>query len=187
MTEVREEEQPTTTFETDGEQIAKARTEASDGSIFGGLREARKKIQEDDHVDLAVPGYSGRLIVRYGIPDWDRLYEVQQKVSRGDDPDTDLHAQMDVLIWACHTEPGCVLMKKGDETKPLHEWNPDWDTPVHFDERLAEAIEADVDPNSIARSVLFATFGENKLAIGNHFGRLFNWASVQRGESSQDF
>jgi len=140
------------------------------GSQLEWLRARHAALSADRYLDMEVPGYSGRLVVRYGPAPWAVIARVQTLVAKEDrDGRNLLMAQTDVLIAACRD----VLMD--GETIG--------DGPRRFDAELAGVFGAET---SSAREVVALVY-PSELAVAVACGELLDWTQNAQAEATEEF
>jgi hypothetical protein len=191
-------DQPTREMDSLGSDYERAEPER-DGSILGDLRALREEKAEEaaPTLDLDVPGYEGRLFVRYGYPrgGYERATKAAETEFRSREKDKTLHGNADLLAACCVAVLGrdaqgrtCDLLTDrllGEEEIP--------EPPLRFDRQLADALAIDV-PDSVERPSrfivrsLFSVRGlgnnaEGDVALISAGNRVFAWLAGVR----QDF
>lgn len=143
------------------------------GSHLDWLRARRTALTGDRTTDMDVPGYHGRLVVRYAPVPWKVVAKMQALTDR---PDPDgarlLNANCDVLIAACRE----VLYR--DDDGELASVDPTGDT-RGFDPRLAELLGIEADT---AREVVRGVF-PSYTALAIQAGEVFDWTQTADEEA----
>jgi hypothetical protein len=136
------------------------------------LRRRHEAIKADRTLDVSVPGYSGRLVLRCGPVPWSIMSRVQALMA-GDDPEARgaLAAMSDAIIASTRE----VLV----DGKPI---DPTGET-RRIDERLGELFGADT---SSARATLEFIF-PNPFAINAAAGELLTWTQEADADSAEEF
>lgn len=139
------------------------------------LRERHEAITAERHLDREVPGYDGRLVLRFEPVPW-RLTGRLQKLLSADDPDGRalLLANADMLIAACKE----VLVRVGDQLVSV---DPSGE-PVRIEPRLAELLKLDTRS---ARDTLLWLFG-NEFAVSTMSGEVMEWTRDASAASTDD-
>jgi hypothetical protein len=170
-----------------------------DGSILGELRALREEKAEAaaPTLDLDVPGYDGRLFVRYGYPPggYEKAVRAAEVEFRSQERDRTLHGNADLLAACCvsvlgRDAQGRVVDLLSD--RPL-EANEVPEPPLRFDRSLAEALGIEIPDTVTKRSrfivrSLFSVRGlgqgaEGDVALISAGNRVFAWLAGVR----QDF
>lgn len=141
-------------------------------SALAWLRGRHEALQAERHLDLAVPGYEGRLIVRCRPVPWATIARVQTLMSGKDDEGRGLlNAQADVLIASCIDVllDGASIDAGG--------------APRRFDPELADMLGADTKS---ARALVFWIF-PSEVAVAVAAGELLEWTSNASAEASDEF
>lgn len=155
------------------------------GSHLDWLRARHAALSEDRTLDLEVPGYEGRLVVRYGPAPWKSSERLQQAMvarlgnGRRDDARALLNAQADVLIAACRD----VQFRNDDgELQPL---DPTGE-PITFGPELAQLVGADGVES--ARDVLFWIFGPTgEFGVTVQAGEVLAWTQDATRTANAEF
>lgn len=135
------------------------------GSRLDWLRAKHDALKADRTVDLAVPGYDGRVVVRYGPVPWGVMSNVQPMILAGDaDAAMFGKANADVVIAACRD-----VLVRDDGEDDLHGIDPEG--PVRFGPELADLIGADA---KTARGVVEWLF-PSEWAVAAHATELITW------------
>jgi hypothetical protein len=145
------------------------------GSRLDWLRARHESLKADRHVDKTVPGYDGRLAVRYGPVPWSIVSKLQT-IAAANNPDPTMvgAANTDVVIAACRD----VLIREDDDDE-LHGIDPEG--PITFGPELAELIGADA---TSARAVVEWLF-PSEWAVGAHAGELIAWTQAAGREDAE--
>lgn len=141
------------------------------------LRARHTAITADRTLDLDVPGYQGRLVVRYGKVPWRAIARAQELMTTpGRDGNGSLYAQVDFLIAACRE-----VFARSEEGQLLAV-DPSGE-PRRFDAGLASLFGADV---TTARDTVRYVFG-NDAAIALQAGEVMTWTINTDEEVVEDF
>lgn len=136
------------------------------GSHLDWLRTRHAAITADRHLDMDVPGYEGRLVIRYGPVPWAAITRMQSLLDR---PDKDgrgmLAAQADMLIAACRE-----VLVRADEDAELVSVDPSGEK-RRFDPKLAELFGLEA---STARATIEWLF-PNEIALAVQAGEVLDW------------
>lgn len=148
---------------------------AGDQSHLDWLRSRHAALTADRFLDAEVPGYQGRLIVRYGRVPWSAIAKAQDLLSKpGRDGQGTLLAQVDFLIAACRE---VFVVDEAGELKPV---DPSGE-PRKFDSKLADLFGSEANT---ARDVVRYVFA-NDPAIAVQAGEVLEW-TVQTDEDVTD-
>lgn len=129
---------------------------AASGSLLAQLRKRAAELREDDHIDLELPGWHGRLKARYKALDRAVLDPILERAISGKANAT--FAMADGLCLALVEFFG---VEADGHLVPLFN-----DEPARLDMELAEVLGLDPQERS-ARGVLLALFGApNERAAG---------------------
>lgn len=135
------------------------------------LRARHEELARDRVLELDVPGYQGRLVVRYGAVPWATVARSAKLAAQENaSPDVLFAANADALIAACRE----VLFR--DDAGELVSVDPNGDA-RRFDGRLAELLNAGTGS---ARELLLWVFGGDdgaKTRINQQVGQLLEWLS----------
>jgi hypothetical protein len=116
-------------------------------------------------MDADVPGYEGRLVVRYGRVPWSVISRAQTLIaSPGKNGEGSLFAQVDFLVAACRE---IFVRNDADELEPI---DPSGE-PRRFDGELAELLHAET---KTARETLRYVFA-NDAALAVQAGEVLDW------------
>ena len=141
---------------------------AAPGSLLDDLRKRATELREDDHIDLDVPGFSGRLVTRYRALERTVLDPILDRAVNRKGEST--NAMADALCLA-HVEVFGVDVE-GNKVALFA------DQPARFDMDLAQALGVTPTEHS-ARGVLLALLGApNERAAGllnNQFRAYAEW------------
>lgn len=119
-------------------------------SVLDGIRRSRAEHAGERHHDIDLPGYGGRVVLRFGPIVWDTVDQIAERSQKArKSPRREVNAQADFLIAACRE----VLVRVGAELASIAD-----DGPVRFDAGLAEALGLPEGSAASARSVLFEAF-----------------------------
>lgn len=139
--------------------------------LIAQLRAARDQARGEATLDLAIPGYGGRLIARYQAPERDRLGPVITAVASGSE--ISQGDELDLLIAACTG----LFVSDGQDASTPRPLDPEGG-PVRFDggdERLSRLLG--FDAVRTARDAARKTFMTDRypLAPSGHCYRLIGW------------
>jgi hypothetical protein len=141
------------------------------------LRARHEAITADRTLDLEVPGYQGRLVVRYGRVPWATIARAQDQLANpGRDGQGTLFAQIDFIIAACRE---VLVRDAGGELVPV---DPSGKT-RRFDADLAHLFGAEVNT---ARETVRYVFG-NDPAVATHAGELLSWTVDTDADVQDEF
>lgn len=138
---------------------------ARGGSHLDWLRARNAALKADHVLDKDVPGYDGRLVIRYGQVPWSVVSKFQSVVANDRDGSALLAANSDVLITACRE----VLFRADDDT--LGPVDPSGE-PLRVGPELATLLGA--ENVTSARAALRWLF-PSELAISMQAGELLAW------------
>lgn len=131
-------------------------TVAAPGSLLADLRKRAGQLRDDDHIDLEVPGYQGRLVARYRALDRNQLDPILERATTKRGEQT--NAMCDGLCLAL-----VELFGVDSDGKLVGLFD---DQAARYDMDLAEALGLTPSDRS-ARGVLLALFGApNERAAG---------------------
>jgi hypothetical protein len=141
------------------------------------LRTRHEKITARRTLDKDVPGYQGRLVVRYVPPPWPAIAKAQALMAEpGRNGEGLLYAQADVLVAACVE----VLFRQEDGAMiPV---DPSGET-RRFDPELADLFK--LEEAKTARATIRGVFG-NDLAMTAQAGEVITWAMESRVEADEE-
>jgi hypothetical protein len=147
------------------------------GSRLDWLRARHAEITADRTLDKDVPGYGGRLVLRFSPVPWSVTGKLQAMLS-GRDPDGQalLMANVDMLIAACRE----VLVQ--DDAGELVSVDPSGE-PVRIEPRLAELLRLDT---TSARQTLLWLF-PSEFAVSGMAGEVLAWTQDADAESAGEF
>lgn len=141
------------------------------------LRARHAAIAADRHLDLDVPGYQGRLVVRYGRVPWVAIAHAQELIAKpGRDGEGSLLAQADFLIAACRE----ILVR--DDAGELAPIDPSG-APRRFDAELGVLFETDA---TTARAVIRYVFA-NDPALAVQAGEVMEWTIRNEDDVADEF
>lgn len=169
---------------TDLEALELNRNGAPDTpSVIDAVKARRRELGESKTLTLAIPGYDGRLAVRYHTLSgevFNRL--VGARALRGGQiPE---HVNADILIQACDA----VLVEDGGTLKPIGDVagiETAADDPVKFDSRLAEILELEADTAREVVHEVFSPKGRRDLTYPGHAAALVSWMQGNEEEIDQ--
>jgi len=145
-------------------------------SHLAWLRTRHDALTADRHLDLEVPGYEGRLVMRFGPVPWSAIAKTQALANREDRDGRALAtANMDVLIAACRE----VLFR--DEAGDLIPVDPDGE-PRRLDPELATLLGLEA---TSARDTLRWIFPSD-VAIAVAAGELLTWTQRMDTETAEE-
>lgn len=170
------------------------------GSLLDTLRAKREEIAQravegNNFLDIDVPGYGGRLFVRYRYPDggWQLIKAIMAQGEKSTHPLAELFTHAGILIACCEQ----VLGRDEDGANE----NPDPDGEIlTFDERLAVLLRIEI-PSTISvkgrpRFILRQLFSPEQAQTGDYAGdiavsaaaiRVAAWMETREGESQESF
>jgi hypothetical protein len=140
------------------------------------LRQRHGELARDRTMDYSVPGYDGRLAIRFGPVPWRAIAKVQS-FTPGDDPEGRalLGLNCDVIIAATRA---VLIADVGGELVDI-----DPEGPVGIDQRLAELLGAEA---KTARETLLWLF-PSEVALGVCAGELLGWTQRTNEAVNQEF
>ena len=142
-----------------------------DGSGLAWIRTRHEQLSADRTVDKPIPGYGGRIVLRFGPVPWANVARAQTLASRADrDGASALQANMDVLIAACRE-----VLVDGESPDPEGE-------PVRVDARLAELLGSDT---TTARATLRWLF-PHEIAISVMAGEILEWTQSANADLNEE-
>lgn len=143
----------------------------AEGSVLAEVRRRRNEIAKQKTITLLVPGYEGRLAVKYGAIPLEEWEKTMDRAQRSNDP----AAGADALIKTCES---ILVRNEAGDLVPIGEEagleNAE-DAPVCFDTRLAEILGFEAEK---AREIVMALFSPDDaqlLAIASHIESLALW------------
>jgi len=138
------------------------------------LRARHEAISAEHFLDLDVPGYQGRLVVRYGRVSWRTISRAQDLLAKpGRDGEGALLANVDFLVDACRE----VFVRHEGKLEPI---DPSGE-PRRFDPELAQLLGSETTSARETVRWLFA----NDPAVAVQAGEVMQW-SVRAGEEDTD-
>jgi hypothetical protein len=145
---------------------------AAPGSLLSDLRKRAAELRDDDHVDLELPGWNGRLVARYRALERAQLDPL---LERAMGKHGDATAAMADALCLAHVELFGVDVD-GSYVELFA------DQPARFDLDLAEALQLTPQERT-ARGVLLAVFGApNERAAGLVNAQFREYAEWLNGE-----
>jgi hypothetical protein len=136
------------------------------GGALDWLRARHDAIIADRTLDVAVPGYENRLILRCGPVPWATVNRIQPLLEKNDREGSHaLNAQADVVISACRE-----VLVRGDDGELA---GIDPSGPRRIDATLAELLHIEA---TTARQTLLWLFGDNGIALAVCAGRIMEWS-----------
>jgi hypothetical protein len=150
-------------------------------SMMEELSRMHEEALANKTLDLDVPGYQEKLVVRYNRVDGKQLDVIGQRVRRQYKKDGErlLWGTVDTMIEACEG-----LYFRRPESEELVPIDPDHrGIPLRYEERLAQVIGF---PSDSARDVVHGLFAYNDVAITAHGFRLNRWMSTNES-GGEDF
>lgn len=167
----------------DDEEPLAAPDEVQASSILDDLRARRQEISQRKTVDLEVPGYDGKLVVRYRRLEWEELSKIGNRAEKSKNPRKVLIAHVDTIVGACEEVfyrqvPGGPLVRLADVIPDNEEG-----LPVKYDQRLADFFGVE---GGSARKVCLAVFN-NPLAVPIHHNELAEWMQLAGAEDDEGF
>lgn len=151
-------------------------TNGNASSHLDWLRARHAALTADRSLDVEVPGYQGRLVLRCGPVPWPIVARMQRLVA-APDPQGDalLAAQSDILIAA--TREVLVRGESGGELVPI---DPSGEA-RRIDPRLAELL---VIESSTARRTLLGVF-PSEIALGVTAGEVLEWSQLTTADADK--
>jgi len=149
-----------------------AEAAASDNPLLSMIREQRARKLGRNTVDVEVPGYGGRLLLRLGPIDGRQLASILERRERSQNPERDFAVNADLLIAACRE-----VLRRETRSGPLAVVVDDEDEPVRVDDRLARMLQ--LPETTRAREVLaylFEAANVPEMAVGIVAARYLEWA-----------
>lgn len=139
------------------------------------IRERHEALSAERFLDREVPGYQGRLVVRYGRPPWSVMARAQAALAK---PDRDgaalLATQLDFLVAACRE----VLVRDDGQLKPI---DPSGET-RRFDPELADLLHAGT---ASARDLVRWLFNYDPV-VAVEAGEVVSWALDQDADVADE-
>jgi len=152
-------------------------TNGAGASHLDFLRARHAALTKDRTLDLEVPGYAHRLVIRYGRVPWSVVGRAQELFANpGPDHEGTLLAQVDFLVAACRE----VLVRDDDGT--LKSIDPSGE-PRRFDPTLAELLRFDT---KTAREVVRELF-RNDPAVAVQAGEVMSWSVNAEEDAAEEF
>lgn len=153
-----------------------------EGSVLAEVRRRREQIASDKTLDLLVPGYEGRIAVRYrGIP-IERWEETIKRTERSNNP----MAGADALVETCET----ILVRNAEGTLvPIGEEAGIEDAaeaPVCFDSRLGEILGFEANTARKTVMALFSPDDSQLLAPAAHLQAVSLWLQGSAEKIDED-
>ena len=147
-------------------------------SHLAWLRSRHDALTADRHLDYEVPGYDGRLVLRFGPVPWSAIAKTQALASRDDRDGRALAtANMDVLIAACRE----VMFR--DDAGELGSVDPSGE--AHgLDAELGALLGQEF---TTARAALRWFFRNEDVAIAVAAGEVLTWTQRMDAETSDAF
>lgn len=131
-------------------------------STLGRLRAERDARLADQHLDLPVPSWNGRLVARYRLVSGDEMRRLTQRVGGGD---RTVDARF--LLLACEQ----VLMMLEDDGQLVGLQHDDG-RPMGFDVELGALLGQSFER---AAALLFYLFGDNEIAVSAQAFKVASW------------
>lgn len=153
-------------------------------SLFDGLRQQYKELAEKKSTQLAIPGYSGKLIAQYRLIDvTSELKKITARIRAQYQAfeDQALYSTIDIMILSCE---GLSYLDDDGVLRPLSDAFGPGEPPVKFDDRLATFLGFDSDN---ARDTVLNVFAHNQVAIIAHGQQLQRWMTTLGEQVSQEF
>lgn len=148
-----------------------------DASHLAWLRQRHTALSAERHMDIEVPGYDGRLILRCNPIPWPTVARVQSLLGTNDrDGRGLLTAQCDVLIAACRE----VLCRRERDAEP-EPIDPHGE-PRRIDPDLADLLGSGT---TTARATLQWLF-PSEVAISAAAGELLDWTRTAGTETNEE-
>jgi len=140
------------------------------------LRARHDAISADHTLDVEVPGYQGRLVVRYGRVPVSAIARAQDMMAKpGRDGEGMLFGNVDFLVAACRE----VLVRNDDgELEPI---DPSGE-PRRFDPELARLLGSETTTARATVRWLFA----NDPAVMVQAGEVMQWTVENREEADEE-
>lgn len=148
-----------------------------DASHLAWLRKRHDELSEDRTLDLPVPGYDDRLVLRCGPVPWATIARVQNLVGRREDRDGRalLAAQADTIIAACRD----VLLRHTDGGE-LEAIDPSG--PRRIDPELATLLGSGT---TSARATLLWLF-PSEVGLSIAAGQLLDWTRTMQSDVADE-
>ena len=147
-----------------------------EASLLDVLAAQRKELSENRETEISIPGYERggfALFARYRLLSGPELEAIMRRVQKEykKQYDRNLYGSVDVFIEACLGFS--VEMPDGDRRPLTYQGAPI----IGYNEDLAAALRFEPAPNprERSRSIVFGTFGNNVVAIGQHNLSLGRW------------
>jgi hypothetical protein len=156
---------------------------------------AQRAAEGADVLDLDVPGYGGRLFVRYEYPEggWERLKRIQDAAQQSRHPLSELYAHTGI-VRACTRE---VLGRTDGVEEKLDAM---LDEPLRFDARLAALLRIEIpdsiDPKERGRFIVRQVFSpeaertgvfRGDVSVSAHAIRVAAWVETREGSANDEF
>jgi hypothetical protein len=146
------------------------------GSTLEWLRDRHAQLSADRTLDLAVPGYGGRLVLRCGPAPYKPIARMAQLEDDGTGEGL-LKVNADVIIGACRA----VLVR--DDAGELVSIDQEREEPVRINKRLADLLDTGT---TTARETLAWLFPSD-VAIGTTAAELLRWTQGAEADIAEDF
>jgi len=146
------------------------------GSTLDWLRERHAQLSQDRTLDLAVPGYGGRLVLRCGPAPYKPIARMAGVEDDGSG-DQLLKINADVIIGAVRA----VLVR--DDSGELVSIDQEKPEPVRINKRLADLLDTGT---TTARDTLGWLFPSD-VAIGTTAAELLRWTQGAEADIAEDF
>ena len=147
-------------------------TSSNGTSHLAWLRARHDELKKDRTLDLAVPGYQGRLVVRFGPVPWAIMARIQPLLTREDrEARGQVAAMCDAMIAACRE-----VLFDGEPIDPSGETR-------RFDPELAALFGIET---TSARSTVEWLY-PNEFAINGVAGELLEWTQRADAETAEEF
>jgi hypothetical protein len=171
---------------------------AGGSTLLDTLRQKREDIAQravdgKNVLDVDVPGYDGRLFVRYAWPEggWSRIQKMQAAAEGSKDPLAVLYVHAGI-VNAC-TQQVLGRDEDGGEENP----DPD-DEVLGFDRRLAALLRIEIpdEVRQVARYVVRQVFSPEQrrtgeyagdIAVSAHAIRVAQWLETRQGQVNEEF
>jgi hypothetical protein len=153
-------------------------TNGNGASHLAWLRTRHDALTADRTMDYEVPGYDGRLVLRFAPVPWSAIAKTQALANRDDRDGRALAAaNMDVLIAACRQ----VMFR--DDAGDLASVDPSGD-PHGLDAELGALLGQQF---TTARAALRWFFRDSDVAIAVAAGEVLTWTQRMDAETSEAF